>query len=41
VAPLMDLFGRVGAKTLLETERDRVMARIIGEQLGGDRVSIH
>ena len=36
VAPLLDLFGRVDAKTLLETERGRVMARIVREQVGGE-----
>ncbi len=36
VAPLLDLFGRVDAKTLLETERGQVMARIVREQVGGE-----
>jgi hypothetical protein len=36
VAPLLDLFGRIDAKTLLETERGQVMARIVREQAGGD-----
>ena len=36
VAPLLDLFGRVDAKTLLETERGRVMARVVREQVGGE-----
>jgi hypothetical protein len=35
VAPLLDFFGRVDAKDLLETERGRVLARFIGEQVGG------
>ena len=35
VAPLLDLFERVDAKTLLETERGKVMARVIREQVGG------
>jgi hypothetical protein len=35
VAPLLDLFGRVDAKDLLESERGQVLARIIGEQVGG------
>ncbi len=34
VAPLLDLFGRIDAKTLLETERGQVMARIVREQAG-------
>jgi hypothetical protein len=36
VAPMLDLFARVDAKTLLETERGRVMARVIREQVGGE-----
>ena len=36
VAPLLDTFGRVNAKALLETERGRVMARMIREQVGGE-----
>jgi len=35
VAPLLDLFARVDAKLLLETERGRVIARVIREQVGG------
>jgi hypothetical protein len=35
VAPLLDLFGRVDAKVLLETERGQVMARVVREQVGG------
>ncbi|WP_204737999.1 MGH1-like glycoside hydrolase domain-containing protein [Gluconacetobacter azotocaptans] len=37
VAPLMDLFGRVDAKALLESGRDNLLARAINEQVGGDR----
>jgi hypothetical protein len=36
VAPLLDLFGRVDAKTLLESERGSVMARVIRAQVGGE-----
>ena len=36
VAPLLDLFGRVDARTLLEVERGSVLARIVREQVGGD-----
>ena len=36
VAPLLDIFGRVDAKTLLETERGRVFARVVTEQVGGE-----
>ena len=37
VAPLLDIFGRVDAKTLLETERGRVFAKVISEQVGGEQ----
>ena len=37
VAPLLDIFGRVDAKTMLETERGHVFARVIREQAGGER----
>ena len=36
VAPLLDMFGRIDAKTLLETERGQVMARLVRGQVGGD-----
>jgi hypothetical protein len=36
VAPLMDLFARVDAKSLLETETGRTMARLVREQVGGE-----
>jgi hypothetical protein len=36
VAPLLDIFGRVDAKTMLKTERGSVMARVIREQVGGE-----
>jgi hypothetical protein len=36
VAPLLDLFGRIDAKTFLETERGRVFARVVSEQVGGE-----
>jgi hypothetical protein len=35
IAPLLDLLGRVDAKTLLETERGSVMSRVIREQVAG------
>ena len=35
VAPLLDIFGRVDAKTMLETERERLQARMMMEQVGG------
>jgi hypothetical protein len=36
VAPLIDLFGRVDAKTILETPKGHVMAGVIAEQVGGE-----
>jgi hypothetical protein len=36
VAPLLDIFGRLDAKNLLETERGHVFARVITEQVGGE-----
>jgi len=38
VAPLLDLFGRVDAQTMLETERGRVMAGIVRGQVGGEEI---
>jgi len=35
VAPMLDIFGRVDAKTLLETERGQVFARVVSEQVAG------
>ncbi len=35
IAPLLDIFGRVDAKTVLETERGRLEARYVREQVGG------
>jgi hypothetical protein len=37
VAPLLDVFGRVDAKTALETDRGHVMARVIRGQVGGEQ----
>ena len=36
VAPLLDIFGRVDAKAALESERGRVLARVVREQVGGE-----
>jgi hypothetical protein len=36
IAALMDIFGRLDAHTLLETERERLQARIVQEQVGGE-----
>jgi hypothetical protein len=38
MALILDLFGRVDAKTLLETERDRLQARVVTEQVAGQRM---
>jgi hypothetical protein len=37
VAALMDLFGRVDARDALQTNRERLQARLVREQVGGDR----
>jgi len=37
VAPLLDIFGRLDAKSLLEAERARVFARVVAEQVGGEK----
>jgi len=37
VASLLDIFGRVDAKTVLETERGSILARVIREQVGGEK----
>ncbi|NWF56844.1 MAG: hypothetical protein HXY45_18825, partial [Syntrophaceae bacterium] len=34
--PLLDLFGRFDAKTVLESGSGRVMARVVREQVGGE-----
>jgi Mannosylglycerate hydrolase MGH1-like glycoside hydrolase domain len=35
IALILDLFGRVDAKSLLETERERMHERVVKEQVGG------
>ncbi len=35
VAPMLDIFGRLDAKTLLEVEKGTAQARLIREQVGG------
>ncbi|HEY2022781.1 MGH1-like glycoside hydrolase domain-containing protein [Paraburkholderia sp.] len=37
VAPLLGLFGRVDARTVLESDRWRVMAGAVGQQVDGER----
>jgi hypothetical protein len=36
IAPLLDLFGRVDAKSMLETGRQRLAMRLVQEQVGGE-----
>ena len=38
IAPLLDLFARTDAKTLLEHEGERIRAKLVEEQVGGERV---
>ena len=38
VAPLLDLFERVDARTVLESDRWRVMAGVVGQQAGGEPI---
>src|SRR5262245_30776995 len=40
IALLVDIFGRVDAHTLLESERALVQARIVREQVGGEPVTV-
>ncbi|SAL67306.1 MGH1-like glycoside hydrolase domain-containing protein [Caballeronia humi] len=37
-APLLDMFGRIDAQTVFETERWRVMATVIREQIAGEEM---
>ena len=37
IAPLMDIFGRIDAKTMLESERGKVLARLVKEQVSGEK----
>ena len=39
IGPLLDLFGRLDAKSVLETERGRILARVITEQVAGEVTS--
>jgi len=40
IALLVDIFGRVDAKSLLESERALVQARVVREQVSGESVSV-
>ncbi|HKD05180.1 MAG TPA: hypothetical protein VKB79_04680 [Bryobacteraceae bacterium] len=37
IATLMDIFGRMDAHTLLETERESLRAQVVEEQVGGEK----
>jgi hypothetical protein len=37
VAPLLDIFGRIDAHTMLESERGQVFARVVKGQVGGEK----
>jgi hypothetical protein len=39
IAALMDIFGRLDAKAVLETERGQLTSRMIRQQVGGDQVT--
>jgi len=36
IAPILDVFGRLDAHTLLETERSRIFAQMVQAQVAGD-----
>jgi hypothetical protein len=38
IAPLLDLFGRLDAKSALETERGHVFTRVVIGQVGGEGI---
>ncbi len=40
VAPLLDIFGRLGAKAVLETERGRLSDRLMREQVAGEQPAL-
>jgi len=37
IAPLLDIFGRIDAQTMLEVEREHILDRLVKEQVGGKR----
>ena len=37
IAPMLDIFGRINAKTMLDTELGHVFARVVQQQVGGER----
>jgi hypothetical protein len=36
---LLDLFGRVNAKAILETERERLFDQVVRGQVGGEQLT--
>ena len=36
IAPLLDFFGRIDAKEMLETERQILVEQLVREQVGGE-----
>jgi hypothetical protein len=38
IAPLLDLFARLDAKAVLETEQERLQSRMFREQVTGERI---
>jgi hypothetical protein len=40
IAPLVDLFGRIDAQSVLESQRALLQARIVREQVGGEPVAV-
>ena len=40
IAPLLDIFARVDARTALESERGHMLARLVEEQVGGERINV-
>jgi hypothetical protein len=39
IATLLDLFGRLDGKSILDTERERLFARVIKEQVSGEQLA--
>jgi hypothetical protein len=37
IAPLLDIFGRIDAKTMLQVQPSRIFERLVAEQVGGER----
>jgi hypothetical protein len=38
IAVMLDTFGRLDANAILETERSRLMSRMVKEQIGGEQL---